>query len=70
MTNKPYFKCPLELKHRPDGTLEFHVTRRDGVVEIISGPPGVKQINSHIEALQRADSDEIDLLFASGRPPL
>ncbi len=64
-TDKPYYRCPVEIKHNEAGDLEFHVTRRDGQVEVFPGPPGVTQITSNIEVFQPEGSDDVEIIFVS-----
>ena len=66
-TDKPYFKCPFELKQRRDGVREFHVTRRDGTIEIIPAPPDLTHITSNIEVFQPEGSDQVEIGFFGGR---
>jgi hypothetical protein len=61
---KPYFRCPVAIKHTPNGGIEIHATRRDGTVEVIPAPPGMTTITSNVEAFQRAGSDAVEIVLA------
>jgi hypothetical protein len=63
---KPFFRCPVVVTQRPDGSLEFHATKRDGTVEVIPGPPGVTRISTNVEIFQPEGSDEVHIGFIGG----
>jgi len=65
--DKPYFQCPVEVKRLPDGTIEFHITLRDGRVHIAPGPPGVvfADLPEAISACQLEGSDDVTIGGAS-----
>jgi hypothetical protein len=63
-SDKPFYRCPVEIKPDARGNLEFHVTRRDGQIEVLPGPPGMTQITSNVEAIQREGSDDVEIMVA------
>jgi hypothetical protein len=68
-TDKPYFVCPIDVMRLPDGTLEFHITRRDGSVLTMPGPPAAlfEQLSEATFASQPEGSDEV--VFGTRPPP-
>ena len=58
----PLFACPVELMCRTDGSVEVHVTRRDGTVAVILGPSDLDWMTATIAAFQLEDSDEVQVV--------
>jgi hypothetical protein len=67
--HEPFFDCPVDVRSAPNGDLEFHVTKRDGTVEIIPGPTGMKTVRSYVKATQPARSSFITIEIGPEEAP-
>jgi hypothetical protein len=65
--DKPRFVCPVVAKRAANGNLEFHVTKRDGTVQIVPGPPGAASVESELVAFQPEGSDIVSVAFRGPR---
>ena len=65
MALKPHFLCPFTVEQSDVGAV-FVVTRRDGTVQRISGPPNVA-VTGMPTVFQAAGQDDVQILF--GAPP-
>jgi len=58
---RPFFRCRVVMTPGPQGSVKLHVHRRDGTIEVIPAPPGVKLSTVDLEATQAAGSDTITI---------
>lgn len=57
---------PVAIKRAANGDMEFHVTKRDGTVAIIPGPPGVTHLSAVPFATEDLATGQIAILFPPG----
>ena len=56
---RPFFRCQVVMSPGPQGSVKLHVHRRDGTIEVIPAPPGVRLSSVDLEATQAAGSDTV-----------
>jgi hypothetical protein len=56
---KPFFRCQVVMSPGPKGSVKLHVHRRDGTIEVMPAPLGVKLSTVDVEATQAAGSDTV-----------
>jgi len=66
-STKPFFRCQVVMTPGPSGTVQLHIHRRDGTIERMPAPLGVKLSTSDVVATQAAGSDVI--VIHVGHPP-
>ena len=66
-STKPFFRCQVIMTPGPSGSVKLHVHRRDGMIEVIPAPLGVKLSTVDLEATQAAGSDTV--VIRVGHPP-
>jgi len=65
---KPFFRCQVVMTPGPNGSVILHIHRRDGTIERMPAPLGVKLSTSDVVATQAAGSDAI--VVHVGHPPV
>jgi hypothetical protein len=56
---RPFFRCQIVMSPGPAGSVKLHVHRRDGTIEVIPAPLGVRLSSVDVVATQAAGSDTV-----------